>query len=172
MGIDLTTAGQNPSISISLFAKLACFHEADLNRNRHLFHFRRWKIRWINLIRCRLHRCGACPSKRSSRPRHLGFRIWPHFPQVERLSILARWEKGWTHACLNLINFDPGFPWKGTHRTYQALEQVFCGKLLRDEHSFSVHYNHRIQFYEESICGLVEMQGLSSQMHDAWFCNL
>lgn len=45
MGIDLTTAGQNPSLSISLFAKLACFHEADLNRNRHLFHFRRWKIR-------------------------------------------------------------------------------------------------------------------------------
>lgn len=33
MGIDLTTAGQNPSLSISIFAKLACFHEADLNRH-------------------------------------------------------------------------------------------------------------------------------------------
>ena len=47
MGIDLTTAGQNPSLSISIFAKLACFHEADLNR--HLFHFRRWSGESIKL---------------------------------------------------------------------------------------------------------------------------
>ncbi|KAK9154873.1 hypothetical protein Sjap_002353 [Stephania japonica] len=46
MGINPITVGLNPSLSISLFVKLACFHEADLNR--HLFYFRRWKIDPVN----------------------------------------------------------------------------------------------------------------------------
>jgi hypothetical protein len=38
MGIDVTMTGQTPSLSISVLAKLACFHEANLNK--HLFHLK------------------------------------------------------------------------------------------------------------------------------------